>query len=40
MIFVRNTGESHNPDEHMEMSDFRAGVLLLANFLERNLCSR
>ena len=33
MIFVRNTGESHNPDEHMELADFRNGVLLLTSFL-------
>lgn len=33
MIFVRNTGESHNPDEHMEFADFRNGVLLLTSFL-------
>ena len=33
MIFVRNTGESHNPDEHMEVTDFRDGVLLLTCFL-------
>jgi N-carbamoyl-L-amino-acid hydrolase len=40
MIFVRNTGESHNPDEHMEMSDFRLGVMLLAGFLARNISLR
>ena len=33
MIFVRNTGESHNPDEYMELADFRDGILLLACFL-------
>jgi N-carbamoyl-L-amino-acid hydrolase len=33
MIFVRNTGESHNPDEDMELADFRDGVLLLTSFL-------
>lgn len=33
MIFVRNTGESHNPDETMTPSDFRDGVLLLSYFL-------
>jgi N-carbamoyl-L-amino-acid hydrolase len=33
MIFVRNTGESHNPDEHMELPDFRDGVRLLTWFL-------
>jgi acetylornithine deacetylase/succinyl-diaminopimelate desuccinylase-like protein len=33
MIFVRNTGESHNPDEHMELEDFRNGLLLLTQFL-------
>ncbi len=35
MIFVRNTGESHNPDEHMELADFREGALLLTWFLAR-----
>ncbi len=33
MIFVRNTGESHNPDEHMGLADFREGVRLLTWFL-------
>jgi N-carbamoyl-L-amino-acid hydrolase len=33
MIFVRNTGESHNPEENMEWADFRSGVALLAYFL-------
>lgn len=33
MVFVRNTGESHNPAEHMELADFRNGVLLLTCFL-------
>ena len=37
MIFVRNTGESHNPDEHMEMRDFRAGILLLSLFLAQKI---
>ena len=35
MIFVRNTGESHNPDERMELADFSRGVLLLTWFLAR-----
>lgn len=33
MIFVRNTGESHNPMEHMDFTDFRCGLLLLTWFL-------
>jgi N-carbamoyl-L-amino-acid hydrolase len=33
MIFVRNTGESHNPMEHMDVADFRGGLLLLTWFL-------
>jgi N-carbamoyl-L-amino-acid hydrolase len=33
MLFVRNTGESHNPDEMMTLEDFRDGVLLLTSFL-------
>ena len=30
MIFVRNANGSHNPDEHMDMSDFELGTRLLA----------
>ena len=30
MIFVRNANGSHNPHEHMEMSDFALGTRLLA----------
>lgn len=33
MLFVRNVGESHNPDETMTSTDFRDGTLLLACFL-------
>jgi N-carbamoyl-L-amino-acid hydrolase len=33
MIFVRNTGESHNPSEQMDMADFRDGCCLLSLFL-------
>lgn len=33
MIFVRNSGESHNPDESMDAGDFRDGLLLLTSFL-------
>lgn len=33
MMFVRNTGESHNPEEYMELADVRNGVLLLKCFL-------
>jgi N-carbamoyl-L-amino-acid hydrolase len=32
MIFVRNAGESHNPMEHMDLADFRDGLLLLTWF--------
>ena len=35
MVFVRNTGESHSPEEHMNLGDFRDGVLLLTCFLAR-----
>lgn len=38
MIFVRNTGESHSPTEHMDMADFRRGVLLLTCFLLQENC--
>ena len=37
MVFVRNTGESHNPDERMEITDFRNGALLLTCFLAKRL---
>ncbi len=33
MLFVRNVGESHNPDEMMTSADFRDGTLLLTCFL-------
>ena len=33
MLFVRNTGESHNPDETMTLMDFRDGILVLTCFL-------
>jgi N-carbamoyl-L-amino-acid hydrolase len=33
MILVRSTGESHNPEEHMELADFREGIRLLCWFL-------
>jgi beta-ureidopropionase / N-carbamoyl-L-amino-acid hydrolase len=33
LIFVRNRGESHSPEECMELADFRNGVLLLTCFL-------
>jgi N-carbamoyl-L-amino-acid hydrolase len=29
MIFVRNANGSHNPDEHLEMDDLRAGTRVL-----------
>ncbi len=35
MIFVRNANGSHNPDEHMAMSDFALGTRLLAWMLLR-----
>ncbi|MDX1711950.1 MAG: hydantoinase/carbamoylase family amidase [Rhodovibrionaceae bacterium] len=34
MIFVRNRQGSHNPDEEMEIADFREGVRLLASFID------
>jgi N-carbamoyl-L-amino-acid hydrolase len=37
MIFVRNTGESHNPEERMELADFSRGVLLLTWFLAKTV---
>ncbi len=33
MIFVRNSGGSHNPDEAMEIADFTEGTRLMAWFL-------
>jgi N-carbamoyl-L-amino-acid hydrolase len=36
MLFVRNpTGVSHSPEEHAETEDCLAGVLVLADTLER-----
>jgi N-carbamoyl-L-amino-acid hydrolase len=32
MLFIRNENGSHNPDEHMEMSDFSAGAAILMRF--------
>jgi N-carbamoyl-L-amino-acid hydrolase len=29
VILIRNSNGSHNPDEHMEMEDFVAGLKLL-----------
>jgi N-carbamoyl-L-amino-acid hydrolase len=29
IILVRNANGSHNPDEHMEMTDFAVGLKLL-----------
>lgn len=33
MIFVRNEGGSHHPDEHMELADFMDGTAVLASWL-------
>ncbi|MBJ3778539.1 hydantoinase/carbamoylase family amidase [Acuticoccus mangrovi] len=35
MIFVRNTGGSHNPSEHMEMSDYAEALRVLTETLRR-----
>ena len=41
MIFVRNQNGSHNPDEHMEIADFREATRLLTHFLVfRSGCMR
>ena len=32
MLFLRNENGSHNPDEHMDMSDFSAGADLVLEF--------
>ena len=32
MLFIRNENGSHNPDEHMDMADFRAGAEVLMEF--------
>lgn len=34
MLFVRNTNGSHNPDEHLEMDDLDAGIMLLLDFVQ------
>ena len=31
MVFIRNTNGSHNPDEHMEISDFAAAARLISS---------
>ncbi|RVA22063.1 M20/M25/M40 family metallo-hydrolase [Mesorhizobium sp. M7D.F.Ca.US.004.03.1.1] len=37
MIFIRNENGSHNPDEHMEISDFLQGTAVLTWWLIANL---
>lgn len=32
MLFIRNENGSHNPDEHMDIEDFRAGAAVLMQF--------
>ena len=38
MLFIRNDGGSHNPEESMELGDFDDGVTVLAEFLQHEFC--
>ena len=39
MLFIRNDGGSHNPDETMEIADFEKAAEVLANFLIEEFCA-
>ena len=39
MLFIRNDGGSHNPDETMEMEDFELAVDVLGGFLNDRFCA-
>ncbi len=38
MLFIRNDGGSHNPEEFMEMADFTVAANILVSFLEDAFC--
>ena len=38
MLFIRNDGGSHNPEESMELGDFDDAVTVLAEFLQHQFC--
>ena len=38
MLFIRNDGGSHNPEESMELVDFDNAVAVLADFLQHEFC--
>jgi N-carbamoyl-L-amino-acid hydrolase len=40
MLFIRNDGGSHNPEEAMDMDDFEKAAVVLSDFLIDEFCSR
>jgi N-carbamoyl-L-amino-acid hydrolase len=40
MLFIRNDGGSHNPEEAMDMADFEKAALVLGDFLDEEFCTR
>ena len=38
MLFIRNDGSSHNPEELMKMADFTVAANILVSFLEDAFC--
>ena len=39
MLFIRNDGGSHNPEESMEMEDFELAVEVMGGFLDDTFCA-
>ena len=39
MLFIRNDGGSHNPEESMEMEDFELAADVLGGFLDTTFCA-
>ena len=39
MLFIRNDGDSHNPEESMEMADFERADAVLGGFLDDAFCA-
>lgn len=40
MLFIRNDGGSHNPEEAMDMADFEKAAIVLSDFLIEEFCGR
>jgi len=40
MLFIRNDGGSHNPEEAMDMADFEKATDVLSEFLTEEFCTR